>query len=1629
MHLNGLPGNTVEVQTNAAQALLQNAGLDGSNPNLTPVIVVQQLGADGILLIQTSNDLTQDQLNHELQGLPGFDYTEAFDPNDDPDTRRSYFPISPFQEGDTGSSSSQGTGGDLTAASNPTLVNGFEGINAIQGGGLRPPDSDGAVGPSSFIEQINSALAVYNKTTGLPIAGGGITPLNTFYQSVVLAGAFTGDPVTVYNDITGKFGVGAEDFNNNYLYFAISKTSNPTLAQSDWNFFKYNLNDSLGGGGDYPKIGYNADGFVVSFNMFPSGFTHSDVLAIRNDGTTPGVKIVPGGFSTFTLAPASMHTSSAGGPMWFTLTPGASGNSSGNTIQTVRMDNVFSANPTFTFNTLNVNSYLGTGNPHQPGGLIIGNANLGTRMYFSGLRNVNGVTHLVAAHTVGDTNGYSRVRWYDINLSGATPTLIQQGQVNPGGNVDTLMPGIDINANGAIGLQYMQTSGTQFVSMYFTGRLSSDTAGTMQTPVLAKAGIGNLNPSDRIGDYSFTSIDPTDGSIWGINEYGGTTGSPNWHTWIAHWTLANPAGPYIISQTPTGTVFPPDTQIQVTFNTPVMVSGAHGFDPSKITSLVGPAPFSIAAVNAVNPVNGFASTFTIVFSDGGLTTAGNYSFHIGPDIEDAAGNMMDQDQDGPPPGQANDYYLATLTIDKPALIAATPTGTNKPVIPTVHVTFNEPILISSFDKTKITSFTRNGVHIVGDISTVVPTNAVGNTATQFDIVFATPEVFTGVYSMLIGPNITDPFGNPMASAFTESFNIDGPIVTGITPTGSLGGPVSSETVTFSRAMQVSTFTTGQVTLTAPGNMNVAVTPTPINPVGGLATQFVLSFAPQTAFGTYTTVIGPNIKDQYGNSMDQNGNFIPGETTDKFTSTFSIINPTIGPDAFGYTASLNPPTSFIELKGDNSAFTVITSSFFGTSVQVNLGANVFNFYGHVYTGANQLFVSSNGLISFGTPDSAYFNTNLTSSPFEPVMAPLWGIWTKDFSDPSGPMVLGKLDAVNNRLILEWNDIHWYWTNNGAGGPTVHLTFEVILNLNAQGTNTSPFTFIYKTMDNLPTGSYFGYGNTVGIKDQGFQGGNRLMVQYNNSSGYIVPGVSLTWTAPPFGATINGNVFSDLKHNGVKDASDPGLAGWTVYLDLKQDGQLDAGDPFVITDANGNYSLTNIIPGFYTLREVLKPGFVESLPPTPGSYAVSVVARQTVNNLNFGDYAVTADTLVGSSDWGFEQVGDGWVVVNSGYGGSSVSHSPLNVNLVVNPGFETGTFSGWTLSGNTGSTFVRSNLPHTGFYSAQLGPVGSDGFLTQTFATTPGHQYQFSFWEASDGGITNDFEASFNGVTLYSVTNEGSHGYVQHTFTVTATDTTSTIRFNFRNDPNYDYLDDVSVMDLAQANAATTSWFVSPQGGPGKYELYATWRAAGGNANNAQYKIYDGATLLATVIVNQQVAPTQAYVNGSYFARLGTFTTTTGVFVVSLSAAGATGTINADAVFAAAAPAGSIPDAGDPTTDGFQPAVIDLSSSSGTVVGAVSGTSDSLWKQFAWLLLQQPVDQLGLSVASDLSPVSNVDSVADLTALDQLYASGNLSVATFVSRYLSLGYTISHVNGLGDDPMDQLVQSLWNQLPSS
>src|SRR5262249_34305094 len=80
------------------------------------------------------------------------------------------------------------------------------------------------------------------------------------------------------------------------------------------------------------------------------------------------------------------------------------------------------------------------------------------------------------------------------------------------------------------------------------------------------------------------------------------------------------------------------------------------------------------------------------------------------------------------------------------------------------------------------------------------------------------------------------------------------------------------------------------------------------------------------------------------------------------------------------------------------------------------------------------------------------------------------------------------------------------------------------------------------------------------------------------------------------------------DGIHQAGEPGLQGWTIYLDLNNNGMLDTGEPSAVTNAQGNYSFTNLKPGTYGVVEGAQDGWTRTAPPS-GCYTVTLTSGQT------------------------------------------------------------------------------------------------------------------------------------------------------------------------------------------------------------------------------------------------------------------------------------------------------------------------------------------------------------------------------------------------------------------------------------
>jgi uncharacterized repeat protein (TIGR01451 family) len=443
----------------------------------------------------------------------------------------------------------------VTIAATNNNGNGYTALDFNQSGGYTPPDTCGAAGPTSYVETVNQTVALYaNKATS---ASATTSSLNQFWFGTgglahADGGSGLSDPIVTYDDQIQRFIVGDQDIDFNThvsrFDFAVSRTSSPSsLGTSDWNFYQFNSTES-GFDADYPgNFGYNHDAFVFTLNMFGVfGGGHVQVVSVSNSDLASGASqsalhVYRNDLNDFSVRPATIHDSVAGGPMWLVTEHGDNAS-----IDVINMGNVLSTSATFTYANLPVTPYSSVVNPLNPNGTVITN-NIDSRIDKAAESN----NVLVATQSVGVSGTEDDAQWYAINVGGATPTLSDQGRVSAGNHTYITYPSIDVNSSGQIGMTYMKSgtdSSTDYLSMYVTGRTPGDPAGTMETPVLVPAGTGQANYKDfsgggRAGDLSGINVDPSDGSFWAANEFANTEGTANWGTAVANFSLTNPLPP------------------------------------------------------------------------------------------------------------------------------------------------------------------------------------------------------------------------------------------------------------------------------------------------------------------------------------------------------------------------------------------------------------------------------------------------------------------------------------------------------------------------------------------------------------------------------------------------------------------------------------------------------------------------------------------------------------------------------------------------------------------------------------------------------------------------------------------------------------------------------------------------------------------------------------------------------------------------------------------------------------------------------------------------------------------------------------------------------------------------------
>jgi len=140
-----------------------------------------------------------------------------------------------------------------------------------------PPDTNGAVGATQYVQWVNESFAVFDKTTGAKVYGPAAG--NTLWSGFG-GGCQTnndGDPIVQYDKAANRwiftqFSVSTTPY---LQCIAISTTSDATGTYNRYSFSYSNFPD-------YPKLGVWPDAYYITFNMFQGNFFAGSALCAYN---------------------------------------------------------------------------------------------------------------------------------------------------------------------------------------------------------------------------------------------------------------------------------------------------------------------------------------------------------------------------------------------------------------------------------------------------------------------------------------------------------------------------------------------------------------------------------------------------------------------------------------------------------------------------------------------------------------------------------------------------------------------------------------------------------------------------------------------------------------------------------------------------------------------------------------------------------------------------------------------------------------------------------------------------------------------------------------------------------------------------------------------------------------------------------------------------------------------------------------------------------------------------------------------------------------------------------------------------------------------------------------------------
>jgi Carboxypeptidase regulatory-like domain len=457
---------------------------------------------------------------------------------------------------------------EIAAASAPAPGpdSSFDGLDFANWGAGHPPDENGDVGPTYYIQTVNTSIGIYDKSNGTRVAA---FTFNAFMSQGNFGNLCDtdnfGDPVVVYDSFENRWFITDFAFKLDasgnvvnppgaFQCFAVSKTGDP--VNGGWNFYSIAAPGALN---DYPKFGVWPDAIYMSANMFgyPASGSYQGyhVWAINKQqmyNGDPTVQVVDfaGDTTDFTVIPANARlqtgTPPAGSSEYFVSTEQFLNALSIYKFH-VDWDKVSTSTFTGPFTQLQPNCWpnatpASASTPANAADVLAIRA-----MAQAQYTNLGGAESLWVDHTVqrgvsatnttcnAPTGGNATIRWYQANVTGGTVAAnVVQGQSFDPEGANTFfrfMPSLAVDRAGDMAVGYAKSNATTNPQIKYAGRLVGDPANTLgqaeQTLIDGTgAQSGNCGPSAciRWGDYSGMALDPNGCEFWMTGEYYATTG-------------------------------------------------------------------------------------------------------------------------------------------------------------------------------------------------------------------------------------------------------------------------------------------------------------------------------------------------------------------------------------------------------------------------------------------------------------------------------------------------------------------------------------------------------------------------------------------------------------------------------------------------------------------------------------------------------------------------------------------------------------------------------------------------------------------------------------------------------------------------------------------------------------------------------------------------------------------------------------------------------------------------------------------------------------------------------------------------------------------------------------------------